>query len=76
MVSARVRFCNWFGETVRSGLYVKNKTTEKCIFVLLSPLHVSMVKPPLSGGTKGHKHRFASNSHVILRLRIFQCPSL
>jgi hypothetical protein len=35
---------------------------------MISLLHVSVVKPPSSGGIKGHKHRFASNSHVLLHL--------
>jgi hypothetical protein len=44
-------------------------------FILIAPLHVSVVKPPSSRDTKGHKHRFASNSHVILPW-YFNCNDL
>jgi hypothetical protein len=38
-------------------------TVYNYIFVSVSPLHVSVVKPPSSGGTKGH--RLCSASEVI-----------
>jgi hypothetical protein len=40
-------------------------------FVIILALHVSVVRPPPSGGTRGHRHRFASNSRLMLHLGVY-----
>jgi hypothetical protein len=72
------KFCMLYTMHISILLRQTNKCTHihKYIIVMISPLHIPVVKPPSSGDTKGHKHRFASSSHVMLHLRVFQCLSL
>jgi hypothetical protein len=61
--------------TVRISILLRQ--TNKCIhckfiFVLILPLHVSVVKLSSSGGTKDHRLPSALNSHMIAHLRNIQ----